>query len=159
MCEPKIHSHLTDKLPESHPLAYTSIGCKICTTPLHVSHNECMGTWIETGKGNFCFNCFIETLKKENEEQRGEPKFALSVIVDQEWELKDFPEEKRMNEDTLRLTKEQRYKLRQIKQEIAKLSEALLKCSTMLALELTILELDDIIENNTAEELEKELKK
>lgn len=91
--EPKIHSHLTDSLPESHPLAYESIGCKICNETLHAGNNECMQTWIETGKGNFCFSCFIETLKKECKERDRDDEFALSVIEDQEWELKDFTEE------------------------------------------------------------------
>lgn len=58
MKEPIIHSHLSDKLPKNHPLAYESVYCKKCDETLHCGSNECMQTWLETERGNFCVNCY-----------------------------------------------------------------------------------------------------
>lgn len=38
--EPIIHSHITDGLPDKHPLAYESIHCKKCGEMLHAFNNE-----------------------------------------------------------------------------------------------------------------------
>jgi hypothetical protein len=65
--EPIIHSHITDVLPENHPLAYEDVFCDICKkTMLHASNNECMQTWLETEDGNFCTKCFpiVELIPK-----------------------------------------------------------------------------------------------
>ena len=56
--EPLVHSHLTDSLPESHPLAHRSVRCKKCEASLHSAINECMQTWLETQWGNYCVACF-----------------------------------------------------------------------------------------------------
>lgn len=60
MKEPIIHSHITDVLPEGHPLAYEGTECRSCSVLVHAFNNECMQTWIETGLGNFCIVCFIK---------------------------------------------------------------------------------------------------
>lgn len=57
--EPRIHSHITDCLPDDHPLAYRTVYCGACKiVMLHAGNNECMRTWVETGVGNFCVTCF-----------------------------------------------------------------------------------------------------
>lgn len=60
--EPLIHSHITDCLPVDHPLAFETIYCACpncaCQEMLHAGNNECMQTWVETGKGTFCVPCF-----------------------------------------------------------------------------------------------------
>ncbi len=56
--EPLIHSHITDILPEWHPLAFGHVFCDKCKESLHASNNECMQTWIESGAGNHCMRCF-----------------------------------------------------------------------------------------------------
>lgn len=60
MREPVIHSHITDCLPEGHPLAYESVSCIVCGVLVHASNNECMQTWVETGCGSGCLKCFAE---------------------------------------------------------------------------------------------------
>jgi hypothetical protein len=60
MREPVFHSHITDSLPESHPLARESVHCVNCGDMLHCFNNECMQTWIESGRGAFCLSCFFE---------------------------------------------------------------------------------------------------
>ena len=57
--EPRIHSHVTDCLPERHPLAHTRVRCDRCDSLLHLQSNSCMRTWVETGRGNFCLRCFV----------------------------------------------------------------------------------------------------
>lgn len=57
--EPRMHSHVTDRLPAEHPLAYTRVYCDRCETLLHMQTNSCMRTWIESGRGNHCVRCFI----------------------------------------------------------------------------------------------------
>jgi hypothetical protein len=58
MFDPRLHSHVEDALPENHPSATTTVYCRGCGVMLHASNNECMQTWIESGKGNFCIKCF-----------------------------------------------------------------------------------------------------
>lgn len=57
--EPLIHSYITDRLDDSHPLAWKSLRCKMCDCHLHTL-NECMRPWVETGKGNYCLMCFAK---------------------------------------------------------------------------------------------------
>jgi len=42
-----------------HPLAYEQVNCKRCGELLHAANNECMQTWVETGKGDYRLICFI----------------------------------------------------------------------------------------------------
>ena len=58
MREPRIHSHVTGRLPDTHPLARSRVSCKRCESIVHLASNSCMLTWIETGRGNFCLPCF-----------------------------------------------------------------------------------------------------
>lgn len=65
MREPKIHSHIEDELPEDHPLAYESVWCDgDCGRLVHAGNNECMRTWVETGRGNLCLWCFCQQAEK-----------------------------------------------------------------------------------------------
>lgn len=61
--EPVIWSHITDGLPEDHPLAYETLYCVTCREMLHAGNNECMQTWVETGKGPYCIEDFVEAIK------------------------------------------------------------------------------------------------
>jgi len=61
MYEPRIHSHITDVLPEGHPLARCNVHCDRCGVLTHAFNNECMSTWVETGQGAFCLTCFART--------------------------------------------------------------------------------------------------
>jgi len=56
--EPLIHSHLTDCLPDGHPLARVTVRCKKCGHSVHSEINECMQTWLETEWGNYCTVCY-----------------------------------------------------------------------------------------------------
>lgn len=76
--EPQIHSHITDILPEGHYLAYETVDCKTCHVMLHADNNECMQTWIETGKGNYCLKCFM-ALSKEKNHNVLEDEYALKL--------------------------------------------------------------------------------
>lgn len=58
LVEPVIHSHITDCLPDEHKQAYESVYCCACKEMVHAFNNECMQTWVETGQGNYCGNCF-----------------------------------------------------------------------------------------------------
>jgi len=60
--EPLIHSHITDMLPDDHPLAYTPVCCKECDAFCHSSNNECMQTWVEYNGDNYCGKCFAKIL-------------------------------------------------------------------------------------------------
>ena len=60
MHDPKLHSHIEDGLPNEHPLTFKSVYCPICGEMLHAGNNECMQTWVETGRGNFCIPCFAQ---------------------------------------------------------------------------------------------------
>jgi hypothetical protein len=59
MTEPLLHSHVTDALPEGHPLAHERVRCDRCETLLHIQSNSCARTWVECGRGNFCLHCFV----------------------------------------------------------------------------------------------------
>lgn len=61
MEEPRIHSHITDVLPDDHPLAHEQVECGKCGVLVHAFNNECMQTWVETGCGPFCLRCFAAT--------------------------------------------------------------------------------------------------
>ena len=58
--EPILHTHITDMLDDAHPKAHKSIFCNLCKAHVHAFNNECMQSWFETGKGDFCFKCFIK---------------------------------------------------------------------------------------------------
>ena len=58
--EPLIHSHITDCLPEEHPLADESVYCKECNIMCHAFNNECLTTWVESKWGNYCMECFCK---------------------------------------------------------------------------------------------------
>jgi hypothetical protein len=57
--EPRLHSHVVDRLPDNHPLAHSRVRCDRCESLLHLPSNSCMRTWVETGHGNFCVRCFV----------------------------------------------------------------------------------------------------
>ena len=58
--DPNLHSHIEDVLDDAHPLAFKSVGCTGCGVMVHAFNNECMRTWVETGRGNFCIPCFAK---------------------------------------------------------------------------------------------------
>lgn len=66
MSEPAIHSQIEDLLPDTHPLAYETVWCAKCGTMLHANNNECMTTWVESGRGCFCLQCFNFLVIHEN---------------------------------------------------------------------------------------------
>lgn len=73
--DPVLHSHITDVLPEKHPLAYKSVYCAKCRTMVHAGNNECMMTWIECGiSDNWCLSCFSEVTGNTVEDS-----FALNL--------------------------------------------------------------------------------
>lgn len=76
MRAPVLHTHIEDALPEDHPLAFDMVYCegRDCTAMLHSFNNECMQTWVETGKGNYCIWCFMK--------MTGDPE-----ILEEEWGL------------------------------------------------------------------------
>ncbi len=59
MKEPLIHSHIEDGLPNDHLLAWEGVSCVVCGVLLHAGNNECMQTWVETGRGAYCLKDFI----------------------------------------------------------------------------------------------------
>lgn len=58
--EPRIWSHITDALPDEHPLAFKTLYCKTCDAMVHCGNNECMQTWVETSNGPYCIECFVK---------------------------------------------------------------------------------------------------
>jgi len=66
LVEPKIHSHIEDALPDNHSLACKDVYCLGCGDLVHAFNNECMGTWMETGLGNFCLKCFVELVAEHD---------------------------------------------------------------------------------------------
>ncbi len=56
--EPLIHSHITDVLPEDHPLANVQVHCWNCKEMVHAGNNECMQTWAEYQRRFWCGTCF-----------------------------------------------------------------------------------------------------
>ena len=64
--EPVCHSHITDCLPDDHPLAYERVHCNKCGEMVHCE-NECMQTWFEVSHSAvLCGECFAEYLLKSN---------------------------------------------------------------------------------------------
>jgi hypothetical protein len=61
--EPLVHSHLSDCLPSSHPLAHKQVHCDKCDGIVHAGNNECMQTWFEFEEANVCAQC-MGTLPK-----------------------------------------------------------------------------------------------
>lgn len=59
MNEPIIHSHLTDTLPEDHPLAHETVYCRKCGVMVHAFNNECMRTWVQIRGVPFCITCAL----------------------------------------------------------------------------------------------------
>lgn len=64
--EPRIHSHIDDELPPDHPLAFKIVNCQACAVMVHCESNECMQTWVETGRGTYCLPCFVNEAKAED---------------------------------------------------------------------------------------------
>jgi hypothetical protein len=56
--EPLIHSHVEDRLPEEHQMAFRNIHCRRCLKYIHASDNVNISTWVETGCGDYCLKCF-----------------------------------------------------------------------------------------------------
>ena len=85
--EPRLHSHVTDRLPDRHPLARSRVRCDRCESLLHLPSNSCMRTWVETGVGNFCLRCFALTAGGSTPDSRSQlagvdclpPSFGLPV--------------------------------------------------------------------------------
>ena len=70
MKDPILHSHIEDGLPDDHRLAWECVHCNVCACMVHAGNNECMSTWVETGKGAYCIKCFagiqdVEALEDE----------------------------------------------------------------------------------------------
>lgn len=65
--EPLIHSHVTDELPDEHPLAHRCIYCLGCQEMVHCENNECMTTWVECNAGAYCLQCFAKALAKTSD--------------------------------------------------------------------------------------------
>lgn len=57
--DPVFHAGIADCLPDTDPLAQTSICCVNCGEMVHAFNNETMKEWFETGKGAWCWDCFI----------------------------------------------------------------------------------------------------
>lgn len=64
--DPVLHSHIEDVLPDDHTLAFANVYCAGVgcgngyPAMLHAENNECMQTWVETGAGHFCIQCFAK---------------------------------------------------------------------------------------------------
>ena len=61
--EPILHSHITDGLEDDHPKAYQTLYCVECHDTIHAGNKECMKTWVETGKGDYCLDCFVGRIR------------------------------------------------------------------------------------------------
>ena len=60
MKDPILHMGIADCLPDNHPLAWEGVICEKCEAVVHAMPNETMQPWVESGSGNFCFDCFYE---------------------------------------------------------------------------------------------------
>lgn len=81
----KIHSYIEKAtLNEDHPLAYEGISCAICGCMCHSDDNKCMKTWIEMGKGNYCFCCFTDSGEKEGIKEGGKIINNVYWIIEKE---------------------------------------------------------------------------
>lgn len=65
--EPIFHSHITDKLPDDDPRAFTSLHCAHCKHMVHAVNNETMDAWFETRRGPICLSCFHGYYYQTNE--------------------------------------------------------------------------------------------
>jgi len=87
--EPIIHSHITDILPEAHPLAYKSVICQMklphaCNGLkrgglLHGNNNECMTTWVEFAGLAVCGVGFARYILEESDGVLNEGEFMAWV--------------------------------------------------------------------------------
>ena len=58
--EPLYHSYISDKLPDSHKMAFDDVNCEICNRMVHSDINECMLPWFEFVNGEaICIDCFV----------------------------------------------------------------------------------------------------
>lgn len=73
MRDPVLWSHASDCLPDDHPLAWRGASCTGCGCLVHAANNECMQTWVETGKGAYCLACFASATQKVVEPEWGLP--------------------------------------------------------------------------------------
>lgn len=73
MRDPKLWSHVSDYLPFGHPLACEQVTCGACGVLVHAGNNECMQTWVETGKGAYCLACFTKATETVVEDEWGLP--------------------------------------------------------------------------------------
>lgn len=64
--EPKIHSHLTDCLPEHREDCNEHKNCDICGKVVHAFNNECMKAWIEWGELEVCLDHLFEVETMED---------------------------------------------------------------------------------------------
>lgn len=69
--DPILHTHIEDGLPETHPLASVQVHCTDCGYLVHAGNNECMTTWVETGRGPFCIACFAGLTDGSVEDEYG----------------------------------------------------------------------------------------
>jgi hypothetical protein len=69
--DPVLRSHVSDMLPDEHPLAWKHVACQRCNVLVHAGNNECMQTWVETGKGPYCLPCFAELTGRVVEDEWG----------------------------------------------------------------------------------------
>jgi hypothetical protein len=70
---PVLHTHVERGLPDGHPYAGQAVYCQFCRDPLHASTNECLQTWVETGRGPYCLEDFTN---------------ATGQVVDDDWSLR-----------------------------------------------------------------------
>lgn len=64
--DPVVHSHISKSLPSGHRLAHQNVICAKCHKAVHSSQNECVSTWVETGRGDYCLWCFVMHLTDLN---------------------------------------------------------------------------------------------
>lgn len=70
MQEPRLHTALTDVIPDDHPWAWKSVFCVWCGQMVHGIPNECMDNWAETGLGPLCLSCLVESLNSYDDDDR-----------------------------------------------------------------------------------------
>lgn len=62
--EPKLHSFITDGLPDDHPLAWSQVECDRCKRLVHAANNECMPSWLEFDPPDvwhvLCLKCAVD---------------------------------------------------------------------------------------------------
>lgn len=82
--EPVIHSHMTDMLPDEHPLAFETVYCDAkrqhkCNGMLHCGNNECMTTWIEFAGKNVCMEVFASFILETSHGVLSESEFLAYI--------------------------------------------------------------------------------